>query len=95
MRDLSEFDSYLSEEGRQFLGRWGIKLVGLYDRTRVPKSANEKHFVDVFKNGGEPHGKSEIFWFNIVAINQLIEKCASLESSIENELAGKKGWSRE
>ncbi|MBI5039912.1 MAG: zinc finger-like domain-containing protein [Gammaproteobacteria bacterium] len=91
MRDLSEFDLYLSEEGQQFLARWSIKLVGLYHGSMAPKGANEKHFVDVFNKGEEPQGKSEIFWFNIIAINQLIEKCASLEAAIENELAVKKG----
>jgi uncharacterized protein YifE (UPF0438 family) len=91
MRDFSVFDSYLSEEGQQFLDRWGIKLIGLYDGTRAPESESEKYFVKVFKKGEEPISKSEIFWFNIVAIDQLIRKCALLESSIQNELSVKKG----
>ncbi|KPD20686.1 DUF413 domain-containing protein [Idiomarina abyssalis] len=91
MRDLSEFDSYLSEEGRQFLEKWGIKLAGLYDGSIGPKNPNEKRFVNVFKNGEDPQGKSEIIWFNVIAINQLIEKCASLEASLENEHSIKNG----
>jgi len=91
MRDLSEFDIYLSEDGQRFLAKWGIKLSGLYGGTIKPSRPNETHFVSVFRNGKDPEGTSETVWFNIVAINQLIEKCASLEFSLENEKSIKNG----
>lgn len=91
MRDFSEFGEYLSEEGHQFLSKWGIKLLGLYEGRMEPSRPNERQFVDAFKSGKCPEGTSEVIWFNIIAINQLIEKCASLESHLENEKLRIKG----
>lgn len=91
MRDLSDFGIYLSEEGRRFLEKWGKRLIGLYSGSTQPGSSNEKRFVEVFRNSREPEGRSEVFWFNIVTINQLIERCAALEAEIENENSIKAG----
>ena len=91
MRDLSEFNIYLSEDGKRFLAKWGIKLAGLYEDSLKPSHPNESHFVEVFRHGKSPEGISETIWFNIVAINQLIEKCASIEYSLENEKSIKRG----
>lgn len=85
MTDLSEFDIYLSEKGRSFLEKWGIRLMGLYDGATQPTGPNEKRFVEVFRENREPEGRSEVFWFNLVTIKQLIERCAALEAQIENE----------
>lgn len=91
MRDLSDFDIYLSEEGQCFLEKWGLRLIGLYDGSAQPGGPNEKRFVEVFRNNREPEGRSEVFWFNIVTINQLIERCVALEAEIENEKSIKAG----
>ncbi|MCO6413218.1 MAG: hypothetical protein J5I92_10775 [Thiogranum sp.] len=91
MKDLAEYQKYLTNEGRAFLAKWGIRLLSLYDGSRIPDLANERRFVDVFKNAREPIGESEKFWFDIVSIGQLIEKCSSLEAALENERMIKTG----
>lgn len=84
MRDFEEFKPYLSDKGSEFLQKWGIKLLGLY-YGGAPRTPNERRFVEVFEGKRDPEGISERIWFNIAAINSILNRCADLEA-LEDKL---------
>jgi uncharacterized protein YifE (UPF0438 family) len=91
MLDLSELDSYLTESGKNFLEKWGIRLAGLYNGTLHPAKPNEISFVEVFNKGAVPEGASEIFWFNAIAISNLVKACTKYEGELSASKDVQKG----
>lgn len=82
MKNISELEPFLSTEGREFLSKWGIRLVGLYEGCIQPSGNNERRFVETFEKGLEPEGVSERIWFNMIGISELINRCVELEAEI-------------
>ena len=84
---------YLTDRGRVFLEKWGIRLWWLYLGLNEPRTAAERHFVETFKKNGVPEGKSEQFWFDVQEVQKLIEKCIDLDEKLQTQLGVNKGLS--
>ena len=91
MEEMPELDPFLSDEGREFLAKWDIRLAGLFDGEIPPAGKSEHKFVECFRQKQDPVGISEKLWFNMQAILELIERCAKLEWENDREKSVRRG----